>query len=46
MHTTAEGIRKASQDGQRRNAILEQRLTDDSRRFQVKMSACRDSWSL
>jgi hypothetical protein len=46
MHTTAAGIRKASPDGQRRDAILEQWLTDDSRLFQAKLSACRETWSL
>ena len=46
MHTTAAGIRMANQDGQRRDAIVEQRLTDDSWRFQAKMSACPDSWAL
>jgi hypothetical protein len=46
MHTRAAGIRKANPAGQRRNAFLKQRLTDDSRRFQAKMSACSDSWAL
>jgi hypothetical protein len=46
MQTRAARIRKASPDGQRRDAILEQWLTDDSRRFQAKLSASRETWSL